>query len=192
MTAAGHNSKLTEQEHQALWGHHVRRRVAARRKADAIKAEEVVLKKEAKNDGISEQEMKDFLDCMLSDDKQKKVDNFHMLKRNRIRLGLIADDRKGDLLADRVTNQDMIFASGVESGLAALDRASKFAAGSDEERAFLDGYDEGQRIARDNLQSAMEKRNAATSKEEPASDGDPFPDSDADWVKSDPARQAAE
>jgi hypothetical protein len=175
MTSAGHNSKLTEQESQALWGHHVKQRVAIRRQMDELKAKEVTLKKDAKNDGISEQEMKDFLDCMLSDDKQKKVDNFQMLKRNRIRLGLIPDDRKGDLLADRVTNLEMIFAAGVESGLAALDRITKYAAGSDEAKAFLDGYDDGQRIARENLQSAMEKRNAASSKEEPASEADPFP-----------------
>lgn len=178
MTAnAGHNSKLTDAERQALWGHHVQKRVSVHREREALKATEAKLKGDAKNDGISEQEMKDFLDCMFAGDKQKVVDKFNVLKRNRIRLGLIIDDRKGDLLADRVTNEQMIFAAGVEAGLAALDRVSKYAAGSPEDRAFLDGYDDGQRIMRENLQSAMEKRNAEKTHEEPAADpgeDDPF------------------
>ncbi|MDX0572149.1 hypothetical protein GOD68_18135 [Sinorhizobium medicae] len=175
---AGHNSQLTEQEQQALWGHHVRKRIALVREKEALNAQEKVLKADAKNDQISEKELKDFLDCMLTDDPQKKVDQFNMLKRNRIRLGLIIDDRKGDLLADRVTTEQMIFAAGVEAGLAALDRVSKYGAASPEDKAWLSGYDDGQRIARENLQSAMEKRQAERSREEPAADpnADPFPD----------------
>lgn len=174
--AAGHNSKLTDEERQALWGHHVSRKLSLRRRMDELKAEDKKLTADAKNDGVSKAELDDYLDCMLTDNPQKNVDKFNMQKRNRIRLGLIMDDRKGDLFADRVTTQEMIFTSGVEAGLAALDRVSKHAAGSDEDRAFLDGYDEGQRIARDNLQSAMEKKLRERSKEEPsaAPGEDPF------------------
>ncbi|ULJ73624.1 hypothetical protein [Rhizobium gallicum] len=173
-------TKLTDQERQALWAHHVRKRLSVKTRRDELASEEKELKADAKNDGISEQEMKDFIDCMTTDDPQKKVDNFNMLKRNRIRLGLITDDRKGDLLADRVTNEQMIYAAGVEAGLAGLDRVSKkYSAGSTEDKTWLSGWDEGQRIARENLQSAMEKRNAAKQKaaheEPPASFGsDPF------------------
>ena len=175
MTGMGDNSKLTEQEHQALWGHHIRRALAARAKMDAAKDEAKENVKDAKIDGFSKAEIDDFIVLMKTDDPQKKVDKFNMMKRNRIRLGLIQDDGNADLLSDRVTSLEMIFASGVEAGLAALDRVSKHSGGSDEDRAFLDGYDEGQKIARDNLQSAMEKRNAAKSKEAPEPDGDdPF------------------
>ncbi|AXV15096.1 hypothetical protein CYG48_04905 [Neorhizobium sp. SOG26] len=181
MTAqAGHNSKLTDQENQALWGHHVSKRVALQRRKDELKAEEDKLKADSKNDGLAEKEIKDFLDCMLSKDKQKKIDQFNMQKRNRIRLGLIPDDRNADLLADRVTSEQMITAAGIEAGLAAIDRASPYAPASSEDRTWLAGYDEGQRIARENLQSAMEKRNAAKSKEEAPSDGDPFADTGDD------------
>ena len=174
MTAAdGHNS-LTEQERQALWGHHVQKRVKIIRRLEEIKAEEKKLKADAKNDGISEKELKDFLDCMLTDDPQKKVDQFNMLKRNRIRLGLIIDDRKADLLADRVTNEQMIFAAGVEAGLAALDRVSRYSGGSSEDKTWLAGWDDGQRIARENLQRAMEKKLRERSKEEPPATEDPF------------------
>lgn len=175
MTAIGDNSKLTEQEQQALWAHHIRRAVAVRRQMDELKTEAKENAKDAKNDGISKAEIDDFISLMLSDDPQKQVDKFNMHKRNRIRLGLIPDDRNADLLADRVTNLEMIFAAGVEAGLAALDRVSNQNAGSDEDRAFLDGYDQGQAIARDHLFSAMEKRNAAKTKEAPEPDGsDPF------------------
>jgi hypothetical protein len=173
--AAGHNSKLTEQEHQALWGHHIAKRVGLQRRKDELKAEEDKLKADSKNDGFSEKEIKDYLDCMLSTDKQKKVDQFNMMKRNRIRLGLIQDDRNADLLADRVTTEQMIFAAGVEAGLAALDRLSKYSGGSSEDQTWLSGYEEGQRIARENLQSAMEKKLRERSKEEPPATEDPFP-----------------
>lgn len=170
------STELTEEERQALWGHHIKKALAVRRQINELKAVAKKNASDAKNDGFSKAELDDFLDLMTTDDPQKKVDKFNMLKRNRIRLGLIQDDRKGDLFADRVTTQQMIFAAGVEAGLAALDRVSKYAAGSDEDRAFLDGYDDGQRIARDNLQAAMEKKNRERSKEEPAPSGenDPF------------------
>lgn len=169
-------TELTEQERQALWGHHIRRQLATRRKLDEVKAEAKKNTSDAKNDGFSKAEIDDFLDLMTTDDPQKKVEKFNMMKRNRIRLGLIHDDRNADLLADRVTTQEMIFAAGVEAGLAALDRVSgKYAGGSDEERAFLDGWDEGQRIARENLQSAMEKLNRQRTKEEPPPSGDEEP-----------------
>lgn len=176
----GDNSKLTEHEHQALWGHHVSKKLAHRRRGDDWKADGKKLDADAKNDGFSKAELDDFLDLMTTDDPQKKVDKFNMMKRNRIRLGLICDDRNGDLLADRVTTEQMIFAAGVEAGLAALDRVSKKQAGSVEDKTWLAGYDEGQRIARENLQSAMEKKLRQKTNEEPApSPGtDPFADAD--------------
>jgi hypothetical protein len=181
MASAGHNTQLNDEERQALWGHHIQKRLSLKRQRDELSALEKELDKDAKNDGISKAEMKDFIDVMSSDNPQKKVDDFNMLKRNRIRLGLIQDDRKGDLLADRVTNEQMIYAAGVEAGLAALDRVSKkYQAGSTEDKTWLSGWDEGQRIARENLQSAMEKRNAAkqatTNEEPPATGDDPFAD----------------
>lgn len=178
MTQAGHNSNtLTEQERQALWGHHVSKRLNLMRRIEELKAEEKKLKADSKNDGLAEVEVKDYLEVMTSGDKQKIADKFNMLKRNRIRLGLIADDRQADLLADRVSTEQMIFAAGVEAGLAALDRVSKYSGGSSEDKHWLAGYDDGQRIARENLQSAMEKKLRERSKEEPPaqSDGDdPF------------------
>lgn len=176
MTTAGHNSKLTEQEKQALWGHHVRHKLAHKRAQEELKADGKKLDADAKNDGFSKAELDDFIDLMTTTDQQKKVDKFNMLKRNRIRLGLIHDDRKGDLLSDRVTSLEMLFAAGVEGGLAALERVSKHAPGSDEDRAYLDGYDQGQKIQRENLQAAMEKSMAARSKEEPVTNDDPFTD----------------
>ena len=185
----GDNSnELTEHEHQALWGHHVALKLANRRELEAVKALGKKLDADAKNDGFSKAELDDYLDCMTTDDPQKKVDKFNMLKRNRVRLGLIADDRKGDLLSDRVTTEQMIFAAGVEAGLAALTRVSKYSGGSSEDQTWIAGYDEGQRIARDNLQAAMEKKLRQRSKEEPAPTGDDPFEGDGD----DEAQQAAE
>jgi hypothetical protein len=179
--AAGHNTTLNDEERQALWSHHVRKKLSVHSRRKELAEEEKKLDADAKNDGISKAELKDFVEVMTSDNPQKKVDDFNMLKRNRIRLGLITDDRNGDLLSDRVSTEQMIYAAGVEAGLAGLDRVSKkYGAGSSEDKTWLSGWDDGQRIARENLQSAMEKRNAArkkseTKEEPPVTPGtDPF------------------
>lgn len=176
MTVAGHNSKLTEAEQQALWGHHTQQRVAIHHERQALKAKEDKLKADAKNDGVSEKDLKDFIELTFTTDKQKKVDEFARRKRIMINSGLIPDDRGGDLLADRVGKLEMIYAEGFQAGLAALDRVSKQNGASDEDREWLRGYDDAQQVMRDNLQAAMEKRNANKSKEEPPATGgaDPF------------------
>lgn len=52
---------------------------------------------------------------------------------------------------------------------------SKQNGGSDEDREWLRGYDDAQKVMLENLQAAMEKRNANKSKEEPPATGDdPF------------------
>lgn len=181
MTQAGHNSQLTEQETQALWGHHTRQRVAIYHEGQALKAKEKKLKADAKNDGVSEKDLKDFIELTFTDDKQKKIDEFGRRKRIMINAGLIPDDRGGNLLTDRVDKLEMIYAEGFQAGLAALDRVSKQNGGSDEDHEWLRGYDDAQKVMLENLKTAMEKRQAAASKEEPAPDPDsedPFADAD--------------
>ncbi|MCZ7488205.1 hypothetical protein [Rhizobium rhizogenes] len=173
----GHNSKLTEAESQALWGHHTRKRVALYHDQQAMKETEAKYKADAKNDGISEKDLKDFIELTFTTDKQKKIDEFARRKRIMINSGLIPDDRHGDLLTDRVGKLEMIYAEGFQAGLAALDRVSKQNGGGDEDREWLRGYDDAQKVMLENLQAAMEKRNACKSKEEPPAntDGDdPF------------------
>lgn len=177
MTVAGHNSKLTEAESQALWGHHTRQRVAIYHEQQALKAKEQKFKADAKNDGVSEKDLKDFIELTFTTDKQKKIDEFARRKRIMINSGLIPDDRQGDLLTDRVSKLEMIYAEGFQAGLAALDRVSKQNGGSDEDREWLRGWDDAQKLMLENLKSAMEKSNAAKSKEDPpanAGEADPF------------------
>lgn len=176
MTVAGHNSKLTEAESQALWGHHARQRVALHHERQALKAKEDKYKADAKNDGVSEKDLKDLIELTFTTDKQKKVDEFNRRKRIMINTGLIADDRQGDLLADRASKLEMIYAEGFQAGLAALDRVSKQNAGSDEDSEWLRGYDDAQKVMLENLKTAMEKSNAGKSKEEapPSLEGTPF------------------
>lgn len=178
MADIGHNSVLTDKEADALFGHHLRRRVAIHRKREELKAEEAKCKADSKNDGIPEAEIKDYLDCFFATDKQKKVDKFKLNQRTLIRLGLISEASQKDLLADRATNDQKIYAAGYAAGLCAADRVSNYDAGSADDRMFLDGYDDAQAVVRDNFQAAMEKRLAARTKEEPpaeVADGqDPF------------------
>lgn len=158
-------------------GHHTRQRVWLYHEQQALKETEQKYKADAKNDGISEKDLKDFIELTFTTDKQKKIDEFARRKRIMINTGLIPDDRQGDLLTDRAGKLEMIYAEGFQAGLAALDRVSKQNGGSDEDREWLRGWDDAQKVMLENLQSAMEKRNANKSKEEPPAntDGDdPF------------------
>jgi len=183
MTTAGHNSGTVSQEDlDVLWAIHTRNvrmeKEAAKAANDRMKAHLA----DAKNDGFDRKEVLDYVDVMTSDDQKKHLDKFNMMKRNRIRLGLI-HDHGGDLLArdDRAARLQLIDADGYEAGLNGLDRVSRQAAGSDEDRVWLDAYQRGQNKYGENWQRVMEEKIArqkaadqANSKEEPPSDGDPF------------------
>lgn len=177
MSSVGHNSKeLTDVERQALFGHHVRKDVEIAAKIKSLSEEKKANRKIASADGFSAAKLDHYAKALNAEDKQRPVDKFHSERENLIWLGLIHEDPKGDLLADRATTEQKIFAAGQARGLIAGDRMSGYDDGSADDKTWLAGYDDGQRIVREHLQSAMEKRNAAKSKEEPEADGsDPFP-----------------
>jgi len=173
---AGHNTELNEKERQALFGHHVRKDIEVGAQIKQLTEEKKKQRKLAQNDGFPSAKLDHFVRALNSEDKQKPVDKHRSEKENLIWLGLINEDPNGDLLADRATKEQRIFAAGQAMGLVGGERNSKYDPKSADDVTWLSGYDDGQRIVRENLQTAMEKRNAASSKEEPASDGDPFPE----------------
>lgn len=174
MTAeAGHNSELTEKERQALFGHHVRRDIEIAAQIKTLTEQKKANRKLAQNDGFPSSKVDHFVKALNAEDKQKPVDRFKETRENLIWLGLIHDDPNGDLLADRATKEQKIFAAGQAIGLVAGERVSNYAAASSEDKTWLSGYDDGQRIVRENLETAMTKRNAELNKEAPPP-ADPF------------------
>lgn len=173
-----HNTDLTPLERQALFGHHVRKDLELEARIAALKAEKKAARKIATNDGFPSSKMDHYTKALSADDKQKPVDKHRSEKENLIWLGLIHDEPNGDLLADRATKEQRIFAAGQALGLVGGDRVSNYDGGSADDKTWLSGYDDGQRILRDNLESAMNKRNAvkaSENKETPSDDDDAAP-----------------
>ncbi|RWX78289.1 hypothetical protein EPK99_06570 [Neorhizobium lilium] len=177
---AGHNLKISDEDMDVLLAIHTRKlitdRAAKKAAADLEKAHE----KDAKNDGFNVTEIKDYLDVMLSDNQQKHVDKFNMMRRNREKLGVIPQQGK-DLFSDRVTREQQIDRDGYETGLNGLERNPRHTRGGTEDDLWYAGYDRGRakyderwEIILAAMEQAREAEKAATSKEEPPADGDPF------------------
>lgn len=181
MTAEpGHNSKLTEDERAALYGYLCREErdqlviiagAGEKRKENFKKAKEW---------GFSREEVSFHEKARAAGDGSSIVKKHAIHKTILIKLGLIPDDRGGDLLTDRADRLQLLDARGEADGLVGEGGPgeSGFAGNSDEDRAYLTGWKRGQMKFADNWKTAMEKAIAARSKEEvaPAGDGDPFQD----------------
>lgn len=181
----GHNSgELTEAEEKALFFHHLRKR---EQHNGAIKAAQDAKKSDGKlaqADGIVLGELDYASKAIGADDKKTITDQFGAFGKILSWLGLISG-YQSDLFKDRAPAVERIEGEGELAGLAARDRESGYSAGSDEDQAWLRGYDRGQGIVRDNLEAAMTKRNAAADKtgEQEHISGhdadDPFADAEA-------------
>lgn len=174
--AAGHNNELTEKERQALFGHHVRKDVEIAAQIKQLSETKKANRKLAQNDGFPSSKLDHYVKALTAEDKQKPVDRYNEARENLVWLGLIHEDLQGDLLADRATKEQRIFAAGQAAGLVAAEPVSNYAGGSTEDKEWLSGWKAGQAIVRENLESAMKKRSAALNKETPPP-SDPFPTS---------------
>lgn len=173
----GHNSgELTPDQEKAHFFHHMRKDMATQAKIKALQDERKKDRKLAQSEDIALSRL-DFAQKALSaEDKstitQKVNDQLKIMEWLHI-----IPAYNEDLLADRAPREEKIEGQGEIAGLAGIDRVSNYAAGSEDDRAFLRGYDRGQAIMRDNLEAAMSKKNVAKTNEEPPADGsDPFPE----------------
>ena len=156
---AGHNSTLSENEKIALFFHHLRKRQAH----NAVIAEANAAKKAdaklAKNDKQDIGQLDFAIKTINSNDKAASADQFFQHGEILTWLNVIPGFQ-ADLLRDLAPAMERIEGEGKLAGLAAKDAVSPYAAGSDEDLVWLRGWDSGQAIMRDNLESAMEKINA--------------------------------
>lgn len=187
-TVGDNSNKLTEDEEKALFFYHVRNDMALKAKRKEIDAQIKAGRKIAQSDDIVLSRI-DFCEKALdAEDKttitQKVNDQLRIMEWLHI-----IPAYNNDLFADRAPKEEKIEGQGEIAGLAAKDRVSGYAAASADDKAWLHGYDRGQAIQRDNVETAMKKKRATKSKEEPPSDGeDPFGSvEDArEWAKAAP------
>lgn len=171
--AAGHNS-ISAEDKEVLLAIHVRKIIADRRAkkeaADLEKAHE----KDAKADGFDVKEIRDYLDVMLSNDQQKHVKKFEMMRKNREKLGVIPPRAK-DLFDDRVTREQQIDRDGYEAGMHELERKPRHTRGGSEDDVWYAGYDRGRARYKDRWEIVLAAMEAAKSGKVPADQSeDPF------------------
>jgi hypothetical protein len=180
MTEALRNTTLNEDERAALYGYLCRQerdQLAVIAEAEAKRKENF---KKAKEWSFSKEEITFHEKARKAGEGSSIIKKHALHKTILIKLGFISDDRGGDLLSDRVDKLQLHNRRGYDDGLCGEGGpgASGFAANSDEDRAYMDGWKEGQRVYVENWQAAMEKAIAAKTNEEPpaSTDADPFED----------------
>lgn len=184
MTAeAGHNSDLTPAERAALRMHHVRRLLEIADRMKPILEERKSARSLAKAEGFKLSEIDAAIRLATMDDTDIFVAEIKELIEIAKAFNALPPGEQGDLFPDPRPLDEKAFDEGKVAGLKGLNPEPPHDTGSQAGQAWLRGWHEGQRIMREELQSAMEKINAGSK------DGDELIQSaDAD----DPFAEAAE
>lgn len=173
-SSIGDNSKeLTESEEKALFFHHLRKDMSTKGKIKELQAQQKADRKLCQADGFALSRLDFAQKALGADDKstitQKVEDQLKIMEWLNI-----IPAYNNDLFADRAPKEEKIEGQGQIAGLAGVDRVSGYAAGSEEDKTWLRGYDQGVSIM-DHLKSARAKKDSIRSKEAPPSDSDdPF------------------
>lgn len=176
MAEPGHNSELTDKERRALRMHHIRQIQAQKARVDEQRASYNQLRKTAKADGFKLSEIDAGLRLLELDDQSIFVDEIRELYGIAEDFGVLPKGDQLDMFADRRPIEDRAYDEGLAAGLGGKDRSPSYGPESAAGQAWMRGYDDGQQQMRDDLQSAMEKKNAAANEPE----DDPFPDEASD------------
>lgn len=180
MTSTGSNTKLSESDRQKLFAYHFRKELAAETKRREGATEKSANRKIAKaaDASFTAQKFDHYLKAHFGEDDQKPVDRLKSDRENLEWLGLIPSTSGGDLLAqaDRVDKEQLIQAKGYKAGLLNLDRKSGYDGGSADDKLWLSSYDAGKSEYETEIPDIMARIEASSSKEEPPSGEDPFPE----------------
>lgn len=178
----GHNSELSVGEQRALMFHHFNlieaQKIVVKVAQDALKK----LKKTAKADKVVMSDLDYMARCAALEDPG--IVPAEILRRAEIASWFaLPVNFQPNMFDDRTPLEDRAFEEGKVAGLQAKAPEAPYDAASAAGQKWLQGWHEGQRIMREDLQSAMEKRNVAKGGDELIQagdeDGDPFEDREA-------------
>lgn len=158
---AGHNSgEMTAAERRALMFHHFNlieaQKAKVKEEQDALKK----LRKTAKADGIVMADLDYMARCADLEDPTIAPDEL----RRRAEIAswfALPVNFQADMFTDRMPLEERAFEEGIAAGLQGKDPTPPYDATSKPGQRWMDGWHEGQRQMREDLQAAMEKRNAA-------------------------------
>ncbi|TCL70621.1 hypothetical protein [Rhizobium sp. BK251] len=168
--AAGHNAEKAERDRRVTFSYYHRkdREIAARMRE--LAEQKKSNRQNAKAAGFASAKLDHYLKSFLAEDQDKPVDKHRSERENLIWLGLIHDNPQGDLLADRASREQLIAAQGFHAGLNGLDRISSYAAGSTEDKAWLESYEAGKKEYETIVPDIVARIEAASDPEAPPTD----------------------
>lgn len=157
MAEAGHNSELTPAQRSALRMHHVRKLLDVEEDMQPLRDLKKKIRAEAKGDGFKLSEIDAAMRLMTMEDQSIFVAEIKELIDIAQAFNALPPGEQGSLFPDRRPADEKAFDAGKQAGLQGKNCESP--AGFDPTK-WVEGWHEGQRIMRDELQTAMEKRNA--------------------------------
>lgn len=167
-----HNLALTDRERQAEFFSYARKDLEIETQLKELRETRKSNRKLASAVGIPSAKIQYYVGLMNAEDKQKPIDKLAEEREVLEWVGLLGPAPK-DLLDDRATKEQRAYAAGQAAGMLATDDVSGFAKDSPEDKAFKEGYADGQKAMVEDLAKAMEKRLAAKQGATPP-DADPF------------------
>jgi ribosome modulation factor len=173
----GHNSgELTPAEKSALRMHHIRQLLGIADKLKPIMDERKKARALAKADGFKLSEIDAGIRLATMEDQSIFVDEIKELIEIAKAFNALPPGEQGDLFPDRRPVDERSFDEGKVAGLAGKDPEPPYGTDSEQGQAWMRGWHEGQRIMREDLLVAMEKRNAAKDELIKGADEDEDPD----------------
>lgn len=158
---SGHNGgkELTPDERAALRMYHVRKLLEIADRMKPILDERKSARATAKADGFKLSEIDAAIRLATMEDTDIFVAEIKELIEIAKAFNALPPGEQGDLFPDRRPADEKAFDAGKVAGLAGKNPEPP--AGFEPSK-WMDGWHDGQRVMRENLQSAMEKRNAAS------------------------------
>lgn len=150
------DNREAEEKARTLFFHHMRKRVHHN---DVIKEAQEARKKDgnmAKADGITLEELDFAIKSDGMEDRQIPANKFQSWGRILSWLGIIPGFQ-GDLLRDRMPAMERIEAQGERAGFLNKPRESGFNKNSNEDTAWLKGFDSAQATFKKTIEAALEE-----------------------------------
>jgi ribosome modulation factor/uncharacterized protein (UPF0335 family) len=179
----GHNSgELSASERAALRMHHIRALLKVEEDMKPLRDLRKKIRGEAKGDGFKLAEIDAGIRLATMEDQSIFVAEIKELIDIARHFNALPPGENGDLFPDPRPLDEKRYDEGKQAGLEGKNPESPYGPDSPDGQQWLKGWHEGQRIMRDDLQAAMEKRNRAKDEliKSGADNDDPFPEEDGE------------
>lgn len=170
----GHNSELTADERSALRMHHIQALLRVDEAMKPLRDERKKIRSTAKGDGFKVTELDAGVRLATMEDVSIFVQEIHELIEIAKAFNALPPGEQGDMFPDRRPANEKAFDEGKVAGMEGKNPEPPYGADSKKGQKWLEGWHDGQRVMREDLQAAMEKRNAINANSGDDEDDEPF------------------